>query len=428
MTTRREIIRNTIFGAGAFGLRSLATGLPISMLARTPSAWAQDGGASRMKRFILIASQAGDPINANCPGSYVDGIAHPTGEDFLPTDIRLGDRTFTGARAWTTVPQRFLDRTCFIHHGTYTNAHGNHSKVMALMGAVNRGEMMISAFAKRLRPAFESVQTEPVNVGAPLLSFEGRRLAELKPRSVKAALLSNDDDLARLRDLRDRELDRIYATLKESSTPQQRRLLDRFAQTRSEARNISEDLLDRLDGIAGDGPGDQVTAAAVLTAMNVSPALALRIRFGGDNHTDGNLEDEVAETLAGVQHVAQLHLQLEELGLSDQVIIANLNVFGRTLSKKGTRGRDHNAHHHVMMLSGPGVRPGVIGGIVPKGNDWTSTPIDSVTGVGTEDGDIPYEQSLESTAKTVGALLGIDAADLDEDINGGKIMPAAMVS
>ncbi|MEM1025970.1 MAG: DUF1501 domain-containing protein [Myxococcota bacterium] len=421
---RRELLRRTLFGAGTVGLRSLATGLPASMFLRPPSAWAQS--AAEAKMLILVASQAGDPVNANCPGAYVDGIVHPTGEDFLPTEIRLGDRNHIGARAWTQLPQRVLDRTCFIHHGTYTNAHGNHSKVMTLMGAVRRNEMLISAFAKRLRPAFQSVQTEPVNVGAPLLSFEGRRLALLRPQSVKAALASNDDALARLQSLRDAELDAMYASLKVDGTPQQIRMMDRFAQTRSEARNISEDLLDRLDAIQGNGDGDQVRAAAVLAAMNVSPALALNIRFGRDNHNDGNLADEVEETVAGVGHLASLHAQLEELGLADKVVVATLNVFGRTLSKKGTQGRDHNAHHHVMVVSGPGVRPGVIGGIQPRGNDWGSTGIESGTGVGTDQGDIPYEQTLESTGKTLGRLLGLPEEALNEDVDGGKVISAAL--
>ncbi len=394
------------------------------MFLRPPSAWAQT--ASDAKMLILVASQAGDPINANCPGAYVDGIVHPTGEDFLPTELRLGDQTHVGARAWTQLPQRILDRTCFIHHGTYTNAHGNHSKVMQLMGAVRRNEMMISAFAKRLRPAFESVQTEPVNVGAPLLSFEGRRLAVLRPQSVKAALASNDDALASLRDLRDAELDAMYASLKKEGTPQQIRMLDRFAQTRTEARNISEALLDRLDGISGNGDADQVTAAAVLAAMNVSPALALNIRFGRDNHNDGDLADEVEQTVAGVGHLANLHQELEALGLADRVVVATLNVFGRTLSKKGTEGRDHNAHHHVMVLSGPGVRAGVVGGVQPRGRDWGSTGIESATGVGTDEGDIPYEKTLESVGKTVGKLLGVPDEALDEDIDGGKVISAAL--
>jgi len=424
MTTRRDVLRHSLFGAGAVGLRALATGLPISMLTRAPAAWAQTTAEAKM--LILVASQAGDPVNANCPGAYVEGIVHPTGEDFLPTEIQLGDQAHIGARAWTQLPQQVLDRTCFIHHGTYTNAHGNHSKVMQLMGAVRRNEMMISAFAKRLRPAFDSVQTEPVNVGAPLLAFEGRRLALLRPQSVKAALASSDDALASLRDLRDAELDAMYATLKREGTPQQIRMMDRFAQTRTEARNISEDLLDKLDGISGNGDRDQVTAAAVLAAMNVSPALALRVRFGRDNHNDGNLADEVEETVAGVGHLASLHQQLEDLGLADRVVVATLNVFGRTLSKKGRQGRDHNAHHHVMVVSGPGVRPGVVGGIQPRGNDWGATGIESATGVGTDQGDIPYEETLESVGKTLGKLLGLPNEALDEDIEGGKVIPAAL--
>ena len=421
MTTRRDVLRTSLFGAGAVGLRALATGLPLHLLTRSPRAWSQ---VQAPKRLILVSSSAGDPINANCPGAYIDGIAHPTGADFQPAELRLGDRTFIGARAWSRIPQRFLDRTCFLHHGTYTNAHGNHEKVMALMGAVDRGEMMISAFAKHLGPALQTVQTEPVNVGAPLVSFQGRRLAELKPRSIKAALANDDSDLFQLRSLRDQELDRMYSMLKAEGTPDQRRLLDRFAQTRNEARSISDALLTRLDAIGSGGDADQARAVAVLAAMNISPALTLCIRFGSDNHSDVDLAREVRETQAGVDALALLFEELEALGLQDDTVVATLNVFGRTLAKKGTRGRDHNPHHHVMMLTGPGVRPGVVGGLAPKGNDFGSLPIDPDTGEGAEGAAIPYEQSLESAAKTLGRLLGIDRATLDAEITGGRPIPA----
>jgi hypothetical protein len=413
-----------LLGTGGLGLRSLATGLPMSLLRTSPSAWAMEPRPTR--RLILVASSAGDPINANCPGSYVEGLVHPTGDDFLPTEIQLGGRTVTAARAWTRFRQSDLDRTCFIHHGTYTNAHGNHSKVMRLMGAVRRDEMMVSMFAKQLASSFDTVQTEPVNLGAPLLTFEGRTLARLRPRSVRVALTSGTDVLAQLQSVRDAELDRIYGLLKQEGTIDQRRMLDRFAQTRTEARNISEDLLNRLDLIDGDDEEDQVRATAVLAAMNVSPVLTLRIRFGGDNHTDGDLANEVAQTMTGVDHIANLLEQLEALGLRDQVLVATLNVFGRTLVKKGTRGRDHNAHHHVMMISGAGIQPGVIGGLRPRGNDYTSTGIDSMTGVGSDEADIPYEQTLESVGKTLGRALGIDRPVLDEEISGGKVIQAAL--
>ncbi len=426
MTTRRDLLRSSLYGTGLLGLRALATGVPISLLKTPVRAWADE--PSRQRMLIMTASRNGDPFNANCPGSYGEGIVHPDSPDFAPTDIMLGDRAHVAARAWTQLDQKHLDRTCFIHHGTLTNAHGNHGKVMRLMGKVRRNEMMVSFFSKELQAGFGTIQTEPVNVGAPLLSFEGRKLAKLAPRSLKEALAPSNDTLGQLTTLRDAELDRLHALLKEDGTVEQRRLLDRFAQSRREARQISQDLIDRLDVIDGDGPDDQVIAVAVLAAMNVSPVLTLGLRFGADNHTDGDLAKEIEQSTAGIRQIGDLLRQLDELGLGERVVVSGLNVFGRTLSKKGTNGRDHNAHHHVLFMTGAGVKPGVVGGIKPKGKDWAATGIDSKTGTGTDEGDIAYEETLSAVGKTLGAALGISSARLDEEIEGGKVISAALVS
>ncbi|MEO1273518.1 MAG: DUF1501 domain-containing protein [Myxococcota bacterium] len=117
---------------------------------------------------------------------------------------------------------------------------------------------------------------------------------------------------------------------------------------------------------------------------------------------------------------------LESAGLTDQVTVANLNVFGRTLSKKGTEGRDHNLNHHVMMISGAHVSPGVFGGLEPVGNDFGATPINSATGQGSDGGDIPREETLESAAKTLARTIGVPQSRIEERIQGGKIIQAAI--
>lgn len=421
--SRRAFIKKGLTSAGLLGLKSLATGLPLAAIVRPRSAWGQSGTG---KYLILSAAQAGDPLNANAPGSYVEGPVHTNSELLAPRTIRLGEQQVQAALPWSTLPQDVLDQACFFHHGTYTNAHGNHPKVMRLMGAMNRNEMLVSMFARELSEPLGTVQPEPVNVGAPTLTYEGRRLGGLKPRALKDALVKGDDTLAQLGSLRDRELDRIYATLKSDGTPEQRQTLDRLARSRNEARSLSDALLNRLDSIDGDGEGGQVTAAAVLVAMNVSPVVALQLRFGRDNHTDGGLANEIEQTQQGVDHIRSLFVQLADLGMRDKVIFGSLNVFGRTLAKKGTNGRDHNAHHHVFVMIGPGLKAGVVGGIAPKGGDYGSMAIDSRTGRGAEDGDIAYEDNFTSAAKTLGSALGLSNEVLDREILGGKPVSAAL--
>ena len=70
---------------------------------------------------------------------------------------------------------------------------------------------------------------------------------------------------ANLQALRDADLDRLNALLKQSGTTAERQFLDRMAQSQVEARNISQSLLDNLNGIANDGQDNQIVAATTLT-------------------------------------------------------------------------------------------------------------------------------------------------------------------
>ncbi len=62
------------------------------------------------------------------------------------------------------------------------------------------------------------------------------------------------------------------------------------------------------------------------------------------------------------------------------------NVFGRTLKKKGTLGRDHWGSHHCTVPIGRSVKRGVVGGLEPRASDSYATPIDSKTGRGVPGG------------------------------------------
>src|SRR6202041_1356750 len=75
--SRRQALLTTLFGAGWVGLRSVATGLPIGFLLNPRKAPADmtctDAGAplpTSAQYVIFSTSGNGDPINANCPGSY----------------------------------------------------------------------------------------------------------------------------------------------------------------------------------------------------------------------------------------------------------------------------------------------------------------------------------------------------------------------
>src|SRR5205085_9057497 len=124
-----------------------------------------------------------------------------------------------------------------------------------------------------------------------------------------------------------------------------------------------------------------------------------------DNPTDPDLlKSEVPEAEIGVQRIGTLMSTLQGYGLQDAATFAMYNVFGRTLIKHGTQGRDHWASHHTTVMIGKPIRPGVIGGLEPQAGDYYASPIDSKTGKGvTGGGDIPFADTLAAMGKTLGA-------------------------
>ncbi len=428
--SRRQLIRRALFGGGAIGLRALATGIPAHILLDPLRAKAQ----AEARALVLVSSSAADPIGANVPGTYKGNIAHPSAPSMAATKMELGSRTVTAAKPWAELPKNIRDRMCFIHHTTLTNSHPNHPKVLRLMGGTRGGKMAPSIFAAELAQTLGTVQAEPLSLGArggrELFEFQGRTLANIAPRQLAQVLAGTGGELGKLATLRDQELDRLHKLLKEHGTSNQRKLIDRFAKTRSEIRSLSGSLIDRLSAIESDNQVGQVQAVPILLALNVSPVLSIRIPFGGDNHRDDDLAGEASQTVSGV---ATLKTLVESIDagrangeIAHDVLIASMNVFGRTLSKKGRAGRDHNANRHATILIGDAIKPGVIGSLTPKGNDWAAVGIDSKTGAGGNDKDIAYADTLGAVGKTIGAALGVDRETLDYEIRAGKVIEAAL--
>jgi uncharacterized protein (DUF1501 family) len=299
---------------------------------------------------------------------------------------------------------------------------------MRLMGATYKQEMLPSILAKQLAPCLGTVQTEPLSVGAgEILTFEGRGLPNLPPTGLRDVLTKPDGALLRLQQLRDQQLDRMHALLKERGTAAQRGFLDSMAQSRAQARSIGSDLLDNLAGITSDKGDGPLIAAATLIKMNVAPVIAIKIDFGGDNHSDVGLVREADQHATGVQAIAKLQQLLQTLGIGDSTTFALFNVFGRTLKKLGQNGRDHWASHHATVMIGKSIRPGVVGGLEPKAGDYYCLPIDSASGRGVAGGDIAFADTLASMGKTLGAAVGLPAAMLDTEIASGKIVRGALV-
>ncbi|HXU82759.1 MAG TPA: DUF1501 domain-containing protein [Polyangia bacterium] len=429
--TRRSLIKKTVFGAGTLGLKALATGLPAAFVSRPLAAVAQDftcSDKSRAQYLIIATSSAGDPLNANVPGTYAfPDIAHSPDPRMAAANFTLGGVPVTAAQVWSTLPQWVLDRTAFFHHATLTNNHANLPKVMRLMGSTARQEMLPSILAKYLAPCFGTVQVDPVSAGAgDILTIDGRDLPNVAPTGLRDLLARPNTPLLRLQATRDQALDEIYTVLKDRGTKAQKLYLDSLVTSRKQARSLGSDLVDMLAGIKNDGSDGQVIAAVSLIKMNVTSVVTIRLNFGGDNHTDPDLaRSEAPQHESGILAITQLQTQLQAAGLADQVTFAMYNVFGRTLRKNGVNGRDHWGSHHATVLMGKNIKAGVVGGLEPKNNDYYATTIDAKTG--RSGGDIPFAETLSAMGKTLGAAVGLKPEVMDRYIAGGKVVQGALV-
>jgi hypothetical protein len=436
---RREALMTALFGAGSIGLRAAATGLPVWFLANPRQAAAQDMTcaitAKDKAQFLVVStSSAGDSISCNCPGTYeASAIVHPSDASMAPTQFTLGAKTVTAAAPWAGLSDAVRSRTNFFHHITGATVHGDHPKAMRLLGKTSGGEMWPSIYAKHLFKCLGTVQAEPVAVGAggnalELISFSGRALPTVSPTQLKQLLTgSKTDPLVKLRSLRDTTLDQLNALFKSDGTREQVAFLDAMAASQQQVRQLADSLATTLNAISSNDVKGQALAAAALIAAKVTPVVTLHIPFGGDNHTDPDLADEVFDhtdhdaTGRGVPGIQSVMDALASLGLADAATFATMNVFGRDLSGtskvQALGGRDHFGNHSVMVMIGKNVAPGVTGGTsVITGSVHGASNIDSTTGASLPSGgDILRADTQVSAAKTLGAALGIDSAILKAD-------------
>jgi len=435
---RRKLLLSALCGTGWLGLRALATGLPVGLLAAPLRARAAVEGechAVAPQRLILITSAGGEPLNANVPGCYGDtAIYHPAAATMAATDLTIGGVLTKAAKPWADLSPDLLARTCFFHHATYSAAHGDAAKVNALMGAVKRQELLVSLIAKNTAPCLATTQFQPLVLSQNLITYAGAVLPVLTPSALRNVLGNPAGVLGTLRSLRDADLDRLNALYKQDGTAAQRALLDEFALSQQQARGLSAELLKRLDTIRGSSREDLNSAAVVLLKMNVSPVVVMTYSFGGDNHSDGGLAQEARETVLSVTALADLVAKLkdETYDLYDSTTIVFQGVFGRTLNAANrggnANGRDHNATHHCSVLIGKNVRSSLIGGVTANGHDFRAQGIDSATGSASATGDVPYEATLAAVGKTVAAAVGVERAVIDDQITAGKVISPALVA
>ena len=432
--SRRNLLLSTLLGTGYVGLRSLATGLPASLLVNPRRALADGNvpcGAGKAQFVIFNTSGLGDPINASVPGTYEDSkIVHSPDPAMAPGPITIGGKQFTAAAPWATLPQAVLDRTCFFHTMTNTPVHPKEPEVLKLMHAGQPDEMLPSILGKQLAPCLGTIQSRPISLGASSpsegLTYAGQALPIIPALALKATLTSPAGPLTDLQPLRDHTLAEIYDIYRGTATKAQRDYIDSLVTSQSQVRNINQNLLNQLSSITDNSVTSQIVAAITLIQMKVTPVVAIHIPFGGDNHRDIGLANETAETISGVASIVSLMAQLASAGLADQVTFLSLNVFGRTIGPGNTDGRQHNANHQVSIAIGKPIRGGVIGGVSPFGGDYGATSLDSKTGAVSQNGDVTAIGTLAAFGQTSLVAAGVDAGTASKLVPTGKVISAAL--
>lgn len=437
--TRRELLLQALWGGGAVGLRALATGLPAALLTRPSSAAPAfdpttnaggDGEAADAQFLILSTSSAGDPVNANTPGTYEHrAIEHSADPRMRETPLRLGASRVTAAAPWASLPQPVLDRTLFFHHSTLAQSHPGHPQVLELLGTA--GESAPAFYSRHLAARLGTAQHQPILVGADEhVLAGGRALPRLACTALRDSLTRGPSPLFELVQLREQTLDAVHRQLRGRAA---RALLDQHAQSRAQTRDLAERLLTDLHAISDDSAHGQVAAAAALIRLGAAPVVVISIPFGGDNHFDYEFRAESEQTVTGVAHIAALLHKLKEYGLQDRTSFALLNVFGRTLHRHGRVGRDHWAGHHTAVLIGKPFAGGVIGGLEPRDGDFAATAICATTGgampaasAATRATTVAAKDTLPALGKTLGRGLGVAPALLDEAFPGGQLVRAAL--
>jgi uncharacterized protein (DUF1501 family) len=404
--------------------------------------------ASSKAQYIIMSTSAnGDPINANAPGTYATSgpiatLSHPADPTMAATPLTINGISTVAAKPWATpaaggvMAQSTLDRMSVWHIMTNTPVHPKEGAVLGLYGATQPNEMLPSLLAAGLQPCLNTIQPQPISIGASSpgeqLTFKGQPLPVIPPTALKDTLVNPGGGLlgvSNLQALRDDTLASVSDIYRSGATTAQKNYLDSLITSQSQLRSLNQTLLNGIGALADNSVASQIAAAIILITMNVSAVIVIHIPFGGDNHFDNNLTTETQETVSGMQSLAALMSALKSASnangsLIDQVSFIMLNVFGRTLGPSNTSGRQHNNLHEVSLAIGKPFNGSIIGGVGPVAPDFGCLSIDSTTGA--PNGDVQPTDTLASFGKTVMAAVGIDSTYIDSVIPSGKVVQAAI--
>ena len=434
---RRDALMATLFGAGMVGLRSIATGLPAALvanprkaLATVPAETCTD--ASKAQYVIFSTSGAGDPVNTNAPGTYLDtSIVHPQDPTMAPVSLALANGSFQAATPWQSLGAA-LGQTTFFHMMTNTPIHPKEHDVLGLMGQASNvdmsSEMFPSLLARQLYPCLGTLQPQPVSVGGSPgenITFGGAALPVIPPTALAATLAAQQGNIGQLHTLRNTTLDALMPIYKNGASPAQQQYIDSFVTSQQQMLGIQQSLLAAITNLKDNSVASQITAAITLIQMKVSPVIAIHIPFGGDNHSDANLATETAQNVSGLASLGSIFTQLPAQ-LQGQVSFLLLNVFGRTMGPATTIGRNHNANHHLGLAIGKPFKGMVVGGVGKVAGDYGCTDLDPTSGASSPGASVKAIDTMTSFAKTVMTGFGGDPTTINQQISAGSVVTAML--
>lgn len=455
-TNRRFFLKAGLSGGLSVSMRASLLGLPAGFL-MSGSTLAAPNSA---KFTIVSISGAGESINVNGPGAYPTNnndlarkFDHPTeritGLNITDTingtavdvrdlensaDITLGNQRVKAARAYTALDTSFLSNMACFFHRTQANAHAELPSVLRARGALKQisgrgSEQLPSAIAQELAPRLGTLMSTPVVLGGKY-SYNGAPLNTYRPTTLQD-MMTNDASLGIAPDdfgvLYDWSLDNIYKDVKQNGTPKQKSFLDNHLSSRAQASGLGEELGALITGIDNNSQESQLRTALALFKLRITPVVALRHNYGGDNHSDEVLANETKQTFDALKSLDSYWKLLQEYNLTNDVLYTTIDVFGRTPKRSGRGGRDHYGLFTNALIHGAHINGGIIGGLEELGrnNDIHATGINSITGL-SRNPDIDGDNTLAALFKTVMAAAGVDENRLNIRIPDGRVVNALL--
>jgi len=444
--TRRNLLLSSLFGGGYLGIRALAAGIPASVLlgSRTAHAGPCTSSGALPQYVIFTTSGNGDPLNANCPGSYgvssnlynCPAAAGAGGADMTPMPMAVGGQMYQAAAPWAQMKNLDPTRTQFWHMMTNTVVHPFETNVLKLQGAIYEDEMFASFLSKNTQSCLNTIQPQPVSVGAAspseALSYQGGALPTIPPSALQKTLVLNATSSINqktLPSLRASALTNLQSVLYPASsvTGAQNDFVTTYLAAQTALQKLDPSILASLADLSTESSKlpvqAQIDAAVALIRMNITGVVAIHIPFGGDNHHDPGYAAESLQTTAACQSLdyllgqLQMYKTVDGRVMSDAVTIVSLNVFGRTLEYLTSNGdgRQHNLNHHVSFVIGKPFKGGVYGAVtqLTGNNDFGCVNMNAKTGAGTTttgSGVIDAVDTFAAWGMTVATGVGVDPA------------------